>query len=1047
MNLCYNKLDYLGGLTMGSNDSKNKFLKFFQDGKFPRFTRIGLDVGWNILLFFIVIGLVGGFAIGGVGLGYFASLVDDMPVEDEEEMKQLVFDYEETSHTYFANDVYMGKLRSDIHREETTLDKVSQHVKDAVIATEDELFYEHNGFVPKAIMRAMFQEFTNADTQSGGSTLTQQIVKNQILSSEVSFDRKAKEILIASRIEKFIEKDQILEAYLNIVPFGRDSSGRNIAGIEAAADGLFDVAPSELNLAQAAYIAGMPQNPYAYTPFLQGGEKKTEKALQDGLDRKNIVLSRMLEAGKITEEQYNEARDFDVIASLTDKKESLFSDYPYLTIEIEGRAIEKLALQLAKNDGYSKEEFYSAEEKESRTEYREQAERDLKHKGYRIHTTINKDIYEAWQNATENYGHFYPTKTVQVTNPQTGEVETREIPIETGASMIENSTGRIISFVGGRGYENDNINYAFYNTRPNGSTMKPLLGYGPAFELGVFQPGSPVPDIGFSISPPGSDPWSPSNYAGRERGIVTAREALAKSYNLPATRVMRGLLAVDNNPARYLTKLGITEPAEEQSQNHMPTVLGSFYTTVSDVTSGFTAFSNGGKRPEPFMIEKIIDQDGNPVFEHEVKETEVFSPQTAYLTLDVMRDVISNGTATYVNSRLNNTSVDWAGKTGTSQNFADAWFVGTNPNVTIGTWFGYGLYDLDASGKVTGRESNIMSLNSCPGGCSLGYSSRNTGYWSELVNAAAEVDPELVTPSKRHESPGGIVQRSYCLISGKLPSDACQALGLVQTDLFNIEHVPTEKDDSVVKGNYVKIGDNTYEAADSTPEEFTEQGYFIKPDFIEDMGPAWFQIDELSKLLPNNEAWNDLVVPESDSPKNSNPGTPSGVSMSGSTLTWNDSSNAIGYRVYMANEKGGDFKQIGSTTETSLSVPAKNRIYAVRAVNFFGKESSMSSSVIYGNVTSEEEKKKKEEEKKKKEEQKKKEEERKEKEEKKKEEEQKKEEQKKEEDKKDDEASGGDSNDSNGSDNSDSNGDKNEDNGDGGNDKKDKKDKKKDDDN
>lgn len=314
----------------------------------------------------------------------------------------------------------MGKLRSDIHREETTLDKVSQHVKDAVIATEDELFYEHNGFVPKAIMRAMFQEFTNADTQSGGSTLTQQIVKNQILSSEVSFDRKAKEILIASRIEKFIEKDQILEAYLNIVPFGRDSSGRNIAGIEAAADGLFDVAPSELNLAQAAYIAGMPQNPYAYTPFLQGGEKKTEKALQDGLDRKNIVLSRMLEAGKITEEQYNEARDFDVIASLTDKKESLFSDYPYLTIEIEGRAIEKLALQLAKNDGYSKEEFYSAEEKESRTEYREQAERDLKHKGYRIHTTINKDIYEAWQDATENYGHFYPTKTVQVTNPQTG---------------------------------------------------------------------------------------------------------------------------------------------------------------------------------------------------------------------------------------------------------------------------------------------------------------------------------------------------------------------------------------------------------------------------------------------------------------------------------------------------------------------------------------------------------------------------------------------------------------------------------------------------
>ena len=938
---------------MSSKDPKNKFLAFFQDGKFPKFTRISLDIVWNVLLFFLVIGLVGAFVVGGIGLGYFGSLVDDMPVEDEEEMKNLIFDYEETSHIYFADNVYMGELRSDLRREEITLDDVSQHLVDAVISTEDELFYEHNGFVPKAIMRAVLQEFTNADTQTGGSTLTQQIIKNQVLSSEVSFKRKAQEILMAARVEKFIEKDDILLAYLNIVPFGRDSSGRNIAGVQAAAEGLFDVNADELNVAQAAYIAGLPQNPYVYTPFLQGGELKSEEALQSGLDRKNIVLSRMLDTGAITEEEYNEARDFDVIGSLTDKKESLVTEYPYLTFEIEERAIEKLALQLAKNDGYSEEEFYADEEQETRVEYRDQAERDLRQKGYQIHTTIDKEIYDVWQDVTENYGHFYPDKTVNVTNPETGETEERTIEIETGATMVENSTGRIISFVGGRGYQDDNINYAFFNTRPNGSTMKPLLGYAPAMELGLVQPGTPLPDVKFQMGD-----WTPSNYSvNSEKGIVSAREALAKSYNLPAARLMQGMLQVDNNPARYLVDLGMADSIEQvQTENVAPAILGTYFSTVEENTVGFASFANGGEKVEPYMIEKITDEEGNVVFEHEVKSTKVYSPQTAYLTIDMLRDVINNGTATYIKSRLNNPSVDWAGKTGTSQNFFDAWFVGTNPNVTVGSWIGYGQYDLDGKGgEPSDYEKTMMSLNYCPqGNCSLSYSQRNTGFWSELVNAAAEIDPELVTPSSRHESPGGIVQRSYCLLSGKLPSEACSALGLVQTDLFNIEHVPTERDDSVIEGRYVEIGDNIYEAEESTPEEFTEEGFFIRPDFLEDMGGAWFQIDDLSKLLPDNDAWNDLVVPETDPPSTGAPGTPSGVSMSGSTLSWNESSNAIGYYVYMASEEDGDFRQVEATTETSISVPSNNRVYGVRAVNFFGEESSMSNTVIRGSISSDE---------------------------------------------------------------------------------------------
>jgi len=211
----------------------------------------------------IILGI--GFA-GGLGAGYFASLVRDEPVRSYENMKKEIYNYEETSELYFANEVYLGKLYTDLEREEVNLTDVSEDLINAVISTEDEYFYQHEGVVPKAIMRALFQEVTNASVQSGGSTLTQQLIKNQLLTNEVSFDRKAKEILLALRLEKFFEKEEILEAYLNVSTFGRNSSGRNIAGVQSAAEVTFGVNASELTLPLAAFIAGLPQIPFGYTP-------------------------------------------------------------------------------------------------------------------------------------------------------------------------------------------------------------------------------------------------------------------------------------------------------------------------------------------------------------------------------------------------------------------------------------------------------------------------------------------------------------------------------------------------------------------------------------------------------------------------------------------------------------------------------------------------------------------------------------------------------------------------------------------------------------
>ena len=252
--------------------AQESIVNFFKSGNFQKSMRITYDVVWNIVLFFLVIGLFGAIFLGGVGAGYFASLVKDEPIRSYASMERDIYNYEETSKLYFANNIYFGDIRSDLYREEISLDKVSPILIDAVIATEDEDFFEHNGVVPRAIIRAIVQEVVDLGMKSGGSTLTQQLIKNQILTNEVSFERKAKEILLAMRLEKFFDKDEILEAYLNVIPYGRNSSGRNIAGVQTAARGIFGVDAKDLNLPQAAYIAGLPQSPSYYTPFLRTGE-------------------------------------------------------------------------------------------------------------------------------------------------------------------------------------------------------------------------------------------------------------------------------------------------------------------------------------------------------------------------------------------------------------------------------------------------------------------------------------------------------------------------------------------------------------------------------------------------------------------------------------------------------------------------------------------------------------------------------------------------------------------------------------------------------
>ncbi|MFC7320299.1 transglycosylase domain-containing protein [Halobacillus campisalis] len=900
----------------------------WQTGKIQRSTRIGYDVVWNVILFFIIIGVVGLFFAGGVGAGYFASLVKDEPTRPQEEMEEEIYNYEETSQVYFSDEKLLGNVRTDLYRQESSLDDISDNLEEAVIATEDEYFNNHDGIVPKAVLRAMVQEATNASTQTGGSTLTQQIVKNQILTSEVSFERKAKEMLIAMRIERFFEKDEILEAYLNIVPFGRNANGDNIAGAETAAKGIFGVSADELSIPQAAFIAGLPQNPYSYTPFLNNGEPKSEEQLQPGLDRMNEVLSRMHDTEYISDEEYQEALKFDLAESLTEPKSKSRDKYPFLTDEVKKRAKEIIVEQLAKENGDSLSDLN--EDEELAEEYSTLADRQLSSGGYKIHTTIDQEVYDVMQEVKDNYNNYGRNKVVSVENSE-GELVDMEIPVQVGSTLIENTTGKIIGFIGGRDFEEQQLNHATRASRSPGSTMKPLAAYGPGIDMGEIHPGSVFADVPFNY-PESTGGKELKNYGDGYNGFTSSREALKKSYNIPAVEAYMDIL--DENPGEnYLDKMGFTTFNENDYVN--PSfVLGTSDVTNEENTNAYATFGNNGDFVDAYMIEKIETKEGETFYEHESEKEEVFSPQASYLTVDMMRDVLDSGTAASVPGQLSNPDVDWAGKTGTSQEYKDAWFVATNPNVTMSMWMGYDFEEqLDSNG----------------------YSSRNTGLWADVVNAVSEIRPDLMVPENDFEEPEGIETNSYCATSGLLASDLCESVGITKSDLYISEFAPSEEDDSLTDGgDFVKIKGNQYPAGDDTPSEFIIEGgsgVTIKPEFLEenDLDTE----EKLEHLIPNSNAWDDVALPSLDSSASSseiendgeNPSPPGSVSAGSSSISWSQSSSddVVGYRVYRASSPGGSFSRVGSTRSTSYSFSGQDGIYAVRAVDYFGESSSLSS--------------------------------------------------------------------------------------------------------
>lgn len=666
----------------------------------------------NTLGVLLIVSLIFAIILLGAGAGIVSAVVKDEKIRSKQDFDKELNNLFQTSYAYFKNTdkngkpVTIGALRFDNDR--GMIKKVSDvnpHLVNAFISVEDRDFYQHNGIVPRSIARAAWQQAINSEVSTGGSTLTQQLVKNIVLKNrDKDIERKAKEILLALRMERMYSKDEILLYYMNTVFFGKGANGRKLYGVQAAAKGLFNKTPKQLNLAQAAYIAGMVQRPNALNPL-----DEDPKNYKRGMKRLKLVLDEMLENKKITKAEHDEALRFDIKKSLAKPSDfdNGYEKYPFIMFAMEDEAAETLMemdnLNIAE---LSKQGKYRS----TLEEYKKKAVTG----GYRFYTTLNEGLYNAINEAA--------TKGLTFHNRTYKGKKTQE---QLGATIIDNKTGAVLAFVSGtEPFKVNQKDHALQVLRQPGSAIKPLLVYGPAIEEGIISPTSQILDEPIMKSD-GSGYYKNAN--GNYRGFVTVQEALKWSYNIPAIKTFNAL--GHNKGFEYLRQLQLPPSPKDGEAAAIGGATNGY--TVEKITAAFATLANGGKYNKPYIISKVTDADGNVLFEREQKPVQVFSPQTAYQVTGMLKTVLS-GTASYINGLLPS-GYRVAGKTGTTSDDKDLWFVGYTPEVTIGVWGGYDYnFRMSSNDKFTKKA------------------------WANIFRAATAQSPDLIPKGTDFSNPGGI---------------------------------------------------------------------------------------------------------------------------------------------------------------------------------------------------------------------------------------------------------------------------------------------------
>ena len=659
----------------------------------------GIKVTFNTLF---ILGFIGGLFGAGLAIGYGVALFDKAKVPQTEELLKQVKNIASISEIVYADGSVIASIESDLLRTSVSSEEISDNLKKAIVATEDEHFLEHKGVVPKAVIRATLGTFAGLGSSSGGSTLTQQLIKQQVVGDAPTLARKATEIVDALALERSMSKDEILTTYLNVAPFGRNHKGQNIAGAQQAAEGIFGIDANKLSIPQAAFLAGLPQSPITYSPYENTGELKSDEDLELGLKRAKDVLYNMYRTGALTQEEYDQYKDYnlkqDFLPSGT--VNAVSRDYLYFTAMAE--ATDRMYDYLVQQDNVSSQELKKEAVQKA---YHERAEQELSNGGYKITTTINKKIHTAMQNAVANYGRLVDDSTGQ---PEVGNV------------LMDNKTGAVLGFVGGRNYQTNQNNHAFDTKRSPASTTKPLLAYGIAIDQGLMGSASILSNYPTKFS--NGNPIMYVNSPGT--GMMTLGEALNYSWNIPAYWTYRMLREKGVDVKGYMEKMGYEIP--EYGIESLP-MGGGIEVTVAQHTNGYQTIANNGVYHQKHVIYKIESPDGRVIYEFQDKPVQVYSKATATIMQSLLRDVISSRITSSFQSDLSSinpslASADWIGKTGTTNEDENMWLMLSTPRLTLGGWLGHD--DNRPMAKGAGHY-------------------RNAKYMAYLVNAIQQAEPGI----------------------------------------------------------------------------------------------------------------------------------------------------------------------------------------------------------------------------------------------------------------------------------------------------------------
>lgn len=776
------------------------------------------------LLRVIFLSLLAILVIGAcAGLGAFKGLLDSAPDIDDVNIVPVG----EATFVYDANGNQLQKLTApNSNRMPVTLDKIPKDLQNAVVAIEDERFYEHNGIDIRGILRAGAKGILNGGNFSeGASTITQQLLKNNVFtgwtneSTVQRFTRKIQEQYLALQLEKHTSKKVILENYLNTINLGNGNYG-----VQAAAQDYFGKDVSELTLSECTVIAGISQNPTRFNPAVNP---------EENTKRRVMVLDHMLDQEYISKEQYDECLADNVYERIQQVAQQQQEDenkvYSYFIDEL----TEQVVKDLQEQRGYTESQAYNA----------------LYSGGLRIYTTqdpiiqqicdeeyanpnnfpagsqvlldyrltvkhpngdqenYSKEMLQDYfiQNENQNFTLLFNSQedaqahvdaykaSILADGSQVVAEVANFIPQpQSSICIIDQYTGYVKAIVGGRGQKSSSLtlNRATNTLRQPGSAFKPLATFAAALNEGGMTLADTFEDTPYKYK----DGTPLYNYDHAYHGTVSIRTAIQESYNIPTVKAMEKI-----TPAlgvEYLKKFGFTSILDTQteipagsgdyfSDVNLPTALGGITKGVSnlELTAAYAAIANNGTYIKPVFYTKILDSEGNVVIDNTPEKTTVIKPSTAYLLTSAMEDVVKKGTGKRL--KLNNMPV--AGKTGTTDNYKNLWFAGYTPYYTCAVWAGYDDNTVLPSGTARTYQQTL---------------------WRTIMQ---RIHNEL--PSKEFEMPSTVEKTSICTKTGLLATYSCRSV----TEYFDTETLPKKYCNGHFF-NFFNQGNNSDDEDDEEPK-------------------------------------------------------------------------------------------------------------------------------------------------------------------------------------------------------------------------------------